>query len=58
MISFLAPVDQQMRAMFPAETHPKRVLLWLGSLYQIAIKRFVVTKPLQGWIFCALEKRA
>ena len=33
-----------------------RVLFWLGSLYQRAIERFALTQPLQGWIYCVVEK--
>lgn len=33
-----------------------RALFWLGSLYQKAIEKFSVTQPLQGWIYCVLEK--
>ena len=35
-----------------------RVAFWLGSMYQKAIERFELTKPLQGWVFCELEKPA
>jgi SAM-dependent methyltransferase len=35
-----------------------RVLFWLGSMYQKAIEKFALTQPLQGWIFCILEKQA
>ena len=35
-----------------------RALFWLGGLYQKAIEKFALTQPLQGWIFCELEKPA
>lgn len=35
-----------------------RMLFWLGSLYQKTIEKFAVTQPLQGWIYCVLEKPA
>jgi SAM-dependent methyltransferase len=35
-----------------------RVLFWLGSMYQKAIEKFAITQPLQGWIYCELEKPA
>ena len=41
---------------YPSYLVFNRVLFWLGSLYQKAIERFAVTRPLQGWIFCVLEK--
>jgi len=43
---------------YPSYLVFNRVLFWLGSLYQKAIERFSVTRPLQGWIFCVLEKQA
>lgn len=33
-----------------------RMLFWLGSMYQKTIERFALTQPLQGWIYCVLEK--
>ncbi len=33
-----------------------RALFWLGSMYQKTIEKFAVTRPLQGWIYCVLEK--
>jgi len=33
-----------------------RVLFWIGSIYQKIIERFRITQPLQGWIFCVLQK--
>ncbi len=33
-----------------------RALFWLGSMYQKTIERFSLTQPLQGWIFCVLER--
>ncbi len=41
---------------YPSYLVFNRVLFWLGSLYQKAIERFALTRPLQGWIFCVLEK--
>lgn len=41
---------------YPSYLVFNRVLFWLGSVYQKAIERFAATKPLQGWIFCVLEK--
>ena len=35
-----------------------RALFWLGSMYQKAIEKFALTRPLQGWIHCVLEKPA
>lgn len=33
-----------------------RALFWLGSLYQKTIEKFALTRPLQGWIYCVLQK--
>jgi SAM-dependent methyltransferase len=33
-----------------------RALFWLGSLYQKTIEKFALTRPLQGWIYCVMEK--
>jgi SAM-dependent methyltransferase len=33
-----------------------RALFWLGSMYQKTIEKFAVTRPLQGWVFCVLER--
>lgn len=41
---------------YPSYLVFNRVLFWLGSLYQKAISSFSLTKPLQGWIFCVLQK--
>ena len=41
---------------YPSYLVFNRVLFWLGSLYQKAIEKFAATRPLQGWIFCVLEK--
>lgn len=41
---------------YPSYLVFNRVLFWLGSVYQKAIERFALTKPLQGWIFCVLAK--
>ena len=41
---------------YPSYLVFNRVLFWLGSIYQKAIERFAVTRPLQGWIFCVLKK--
>jgi SAM-dependent methyltransferase len=41
---------------YPSYLVFNRVLFWLGSLYQKAIERFALTRPLQGWIFCVLKK--
>jgi SAM-dependent methyltransferase len=35
-----------------------RMLFWLGSMYQKTIEKFALTQPLQGWIYCVLEKPA
>jgi SAM-dependent methyltransferase len=43
---------------YPSYLVFNRALFWLGSMYQKAIEKFDVTKPLQGWIFCVLEKPA
>ncbi|MDE2595369.1 MAG: class I SAM-dependent methyltransferase [Sphingomonadales bacterium] len=43
---------------YPSYLVFNRVAFWLGSMYQKAIERFAVTRPLQGWIFCVLEKPA
>ena len=41
---------------YPSYFMFNRVLFWLGSLYQKAIERFAITQPLQGWIYCVVEK--
>ena len=41
---------------YPGYFYFNRVLFWLGSLYQKAIEKFALTQPLQGWIFCVVEK--
>jgi SAM-dependent methyltransferase len=41
---------------YPSYLVFNRALFWLGSMYQKAIERFEATRPLQGWIFCILEK--
>ena len=41
---------------YPSYLVFNRVLFWLGSLYQKAIEKFALTRPLQGWIFCTLKK--
>lgn len=41
---------------YPSYLVFNRVAFWLGSMYQKAIDRFELTKPLQGWIFCVMEK--
>jgi SAM-dependent methyltransferase len=41
---------------YPSYLVFNRALFWLGSMYQKAIEKFALTKPLQGWIFCVLEK--
>jgi SAM-dependent methyltransferase len=33
-----------------------RVLFWIGSMYQKLIEKFSFTQPLQGWIYCVLQK--
>jgi Methylase involved in ubiquinone/menaquinone biosynthesis len=43
---------------YPSYLVFNRVLFWLGSVYQKAIARFALTRPLQGWIVCVLEKPA
>jgi len=43
---------------YPSYLVFNRVLFWLGSVYQKVIERFSVTRPLQGWIVCVLEKPA
>ena len=41
---------------YPAYLMFNRVLFWLGSLYQHMIASVPFLRPLQGWIFCVLEK--
>ena len=41
---------------YPSYFMFNRVLFWFGSLYQKAIERFAITQPLQGWIYCVVEK--
>lgn len=41
---------------YPSYLVFNRALFWLGSMYQKAIEKFALTQPLQGWIFCTLEK--
>lgn len=43
---------------YPSYLVFNRALFWLGSLYQKAIEKFALTRPLQGWIYCVLEKPA
>jgi hypothetical protein len=43
---------------YPSYLVFNRALFWLGSMYQKAIEKFAATRPLQGWIFCVLEKPA
>jgi len=43
---------------YPAYLVFNRALFWLGSLYQKTIEKLPLTRPLQGWIFCVLEKPA
>jgi hypothetical protein len=57
MISLVAPVEHQTKALFSSERHPHRVIeRLLGNVYRKAIERFALTKPPQGWVFCVLEK--
>jgi SAM-dependent methyltransferase len=35
-----------------------RALFWLGSMYQKTIEKFALTRPLQGWIYCVMQKPA
>jgi SAM-dependent methyltransferase len=41
---------------YPSYLVFNRGLFWLGSMYQKAIEKFALTRPLQGWIFCILRK--
>jgi len=41
---------------YPSYLVFNRALFWLGSMYQKAIEKHPLTKPLQGWIFCVLKK--
>ena len=41
---------------YPSYFYFNRVLFWAGSLYQKAIEKFELTQPLQGWIYCVVEK--
>lgn len=41
---------------YPSYFMFNRVLFWAGSLYQKAIERFALTRPLQGWIYCEVSK--
>ncbi len=41
---------------YPSYFMFNRVLFWAGSLYQKAIERFALTRPLQGWIYCEVAK--
>ncbi len=41
---------------YPSYLVFNRVLFWLGSVYQKTIEKFAITRPLQGWIFCVLQK--
>lgn len=43
---------------YPSYLVFNRALFWLGSMYQKAIEKLALTRPLQGWIFCVLEKPA
>lgn len=43
---------------YPSYFMFNRVLFWAGSLYQKAIEKFALTQPLQGWIYCVVEKPA
>ena len=43
---------------YPSYLTFNRALFWLGSMYQKAIEKFAATRPLQGWIYCVLEKPA
>lgn len=43
---------------YPSYLMFNRLLFWCGSMYQKAIEKFALTRPLQGWIFCVIEKPA
>ena len=43
---------------YPSYLTFNRALFWLGSMYQKAIEKFAATRPVQGWIYCDLEKPA
>jgi SAM-dependent methyltransferase len=52
----LAVRDIQYIGQYPSYLVFNRVLFWLGSMYQKVIEKFSFTQPLQGWIYCVLEK--
>ncbi len=41
---------------YPSYFMFNRVLFWAGSIYQKLIEKFSITQPLQGWIYCVVEK--
>lgn len=54
--SGLRIVDFAYVGQYPAYFAFNRVLFWLASVYQKAIQSVPVLHPLQGWIFCILQK--
>ena len=48
--------DGRYLGQYPSYFMFNRVLFWVGSMYQKAIEKSRLTQPLQGWIFCVIQK--